>query len=262
MFGIRTVIREKSALAGRRALALAVLPLCLAIAPAWGADPAADRSEVPLRFAKGKSSTVITGRIEGRRYIDHTLRAAAGQTLTVTLKAGSRSAYFNLLPPGSPDAAMAIGELSDNRFSGLLPDDGVYTIRVFLNRAAARRNAASDYTLEVGAGGTALKPLPAAKDALVPGTRFHAQANVPCAPAYTQVLECRAGVVRRGFDGTATVELGWGDNRKRSILFIKGEAKAADAPQAMKSTRNERGWTVEFDGGERFEIPEPLVFGG
>jgi hypothetical protein len=241
---------------------LLALPLLLFALSSPAADAAAERSEVPVRFAKGKSSTVVTGRIEGRRYIDHTLSAAAGQTLTVRLKAGSRSAYFNLLPPGSPDAAMAIGELSDNRFSGLLPDDGVYTVRVFLNRAAARRNAASDYTLEVGAGGTALKPVSAATDALVPGTRFHARTTVPCAPAYTQVRECTAGVVRRGFDGTATVVLGWGENGKRRILFIKGEARAADAPQAMKAARSERGWTVEFDGGERFEIPEPLVFGG
>lgn len=240
-----------------------LLPLLLFALSAWSADSASERSERPVQFAKGKSSTVITGRIEGRHYIDHTLRAAAGQTLTVTLKAASSSASFNLLPPGSPDAAMAIGELIDNRYSGLLPDDGVYTVRVFLNRAAARRNAASNYTLEVGAGGTALKPVSAAKDALVPGTRFHAQTTVACVPAYTQVRECTAGVVRRSFDGTATVELGWGDTgSKRRILFVTGEAKAADALQAMKSTRNERGWIVEFDGGERFEIPEPLVLGG
>ncbi len=259
MFRIVNAYQQKSSAAVRRAL---VITLLLAIAPVWAASPGDERRVKPVTFAKGKSSATINGRIEGRHYIDHTLRAAAGQTLTVALKAGSRSAYFNLLPPGSPDAAMAIGELSDNRFSGLLPDDGVYTIRVFLNRAAARRNAASDYTLEVGAGGTALKPVSAAKDALVPGTRFHAQATVPCRPAFTQVRECTAGVVRRGVDGTATVELGWGDRGMRHILFIKGEARAADVPQAMKATRNERGWTIEFDGGERFEIPEPLVLGG
>jgi hypothetical protein len=156
MSGIVNAYRQKSAEAVRHAL---VITLLLAIAPAWAASQSDERSVKPVTFAKGKSSATITGHIEGRRYIDHTLRAAAGQTLTVALKAGSRSAYFNLLPPGSPDAAMAIGELIDNRFSGLLPDDGVYTIRVFLNRAAARRNAASDYTLKVGAGGTALKPV-------------------------------------------------------------------------------------------------------
>ncbi|MBK8760152.1 MAG: hypothetical protein IPM03_06915 [Sulfuritalea sp.] len=259
MSGIANPFQKQSAPAARRALAMI---LCLALTPAGAAGTGDERRAKPVVFAKGQTSAVITGRIEGRHYVDHTLHAAAGQTLAVRLKAASRSAYFNLLPPGSPDAAMAIGEFSDNQFSGLLPDDGTYTIRVFLNRAAARRNAASNYGLRVGLGGTALKPLPAAKDALVPGTRFHARATVPCAPAYTQVRECTAGVVRRGFDGTATVELGWDDKRKRRILFVKGEARASDVPQAMRSTRHERGWTIEFDGGERFEIPEPLVMGG
>lgn len=259
MSGIKNAFQQQSAPAARRALAMI---LCLAITPAEAAGTGDEHSAKPVVFAKGQTSTAITGRIEGRHYIDHTLHAAAGQTLTVRLKAASRSAYFNLLPPGSPDAAMAIGEFSDNQFSGLLPDDGIYTIRVFLNRAAARRNAASNYSLKVGVGGTALKPVSASVDAVAPGTRFHARATVPCAPAYTQVRECTAGAVRRGFDGTATVELGWDDKRKRRILFVKGEARAADVPQAMKSTRHERGWTTEFDGGERFEIPEPLVFGG
>ena len=48
----------------------------------------------------------------------------------------------------------------------------------------------------------------------------------------------------------------------RRILFVKGEPKAADVPQAMTFTRNERGWMVTFNGDEHFEIPEPLVFGG
>jgi hypothetical protein len=69
-------------------------------------------------------------------------------------------------------------------------------------------------------------------------------------------------VIRRGFDGTATVELRWDGAGKRRILFIKGEPKAADVFQAMTSTRNERGWKVTFGGDEYFEIPEPLVFGG
>ncbi len=94
------------------------------------------------------------------------------------------------------------------------------------------------------------------------GARFHAQAKVPCAPAYTQVRECTAGVVRRGFDGTATVELRWDKGGQRRILFVKGEPKAADVAQAMTYTRNERGWVVSFGGEENFEIPEPLVFGG
>jgi hypothetical protein len=241
-----------------------VFSVLLALLPwsAWSADAIGDRSVKAIAIPKGKTETVIAGRITGRAYVDHTLQAAAGQTLSVQLNSSHRAIYFNLLPPDSSGAAMAIGEQSGNRFDGLLPDDGVYTVRVFLIRAAARRNESGSYTLKVGAGGTALKPVAASQDALVAGTRFHAAASVKCAPAYTQTRECEVGVVRRGVDGTATVELSWDKTWKRRILFIKGEPKAADVPQPMTFTRSERGWLVSFGGEESFEIPEPLVFGG
>jgi heat shock protein HslJ len=225
-----------------------------------------DRSVKPVRFAKGKTATVIKDRIVGRHYIDYTLRAGAGQRMTVSLKGSNRANYFNLLPPDSSGPAMVRGELLDNKFDGLLPDDGVYTIRVFLYRAAARRNEASDFALSVGVTGVPLKPVSAKTDAVLPGTNYHASTTVPCAPAYTKTRECEALVIRRGFDGTATVELRWTISEtqtgKRRILFVKGEPKAADVPEAMTFTRNERGWKVTFNGDEHFEIPEPLVYGG
>ena len=233
-------------------------------APLPAAAAAADKERMikPVQFAKGTSSAVIRGRITGRQYIDYTLRAAAGQRMTVSLKGSNDANYFNLLPPDSEGPAMASGELLDNRFDGLLPDDGVYTIRVFLYRAAARRGEQSDFTLSVGVTGAPLKPVPAGTDAALPGTRYHASTTVPCEPAFTRTRQCEAFVVRRGFDGTATVELRWDGTWKRRLLFVKGEPKAADVPQAMTFTRNERGWRVMFNGDEHFEIPEPLVFGG
>ena len=219
-----------------------------------------------VRFPKGKTAMVIKDRIVGRHYIDYTVSAFAGQRLRLSLKGSNRANYFNLLPPGSADAAMARGEMLDNRFDGLLPDDGVYTIRVFLYRAAARRNAASDFTLSVGVTGAPLKAVSATIDAVITGTHYHASTTVPCAPAYTKTRECEALVIRRGFDGTATVELRWTisatQSGKRRILFVKGEPKAADVPEAMTFTRDERGWKVTFNGDEHFEIPETLVFGG
>jgi heat shock protein HslJ len=233
-------------------------------APQQAEAAAADNERIvkPVQFAKGKSSAVIRGRVVGRQYIDYTLRAAAGQRMTVSLKGSNGANYFNLLPPDSDGPAMASGELIDNRFDGLLPDDGVYTIRVFLYRAAARRNEASDFTLSVGVTGAPLKPVSAKSDAVLPGTRYHASATVSCEPAYTKTRQCEARVIRRGFDGTATVELRWDGSWKRRILFVKGEPKVADVPQAMTFTRNERGWRVTFNGDEHFEIPEPLVYGG
>ncbi|EXI73650.1 MAG TPA: hypothetical protein PK440_12275 [Candidatus Accumulibacter phosphatis] len=68
---------------------------------------------------------MIRDRVVGRQYIDHELRAGAGRCMTVSLKGSNGATYFNLLPPASHDAAMAIGEQIGNRFDGPLPDDGV-----------------------------------------------------------------------------------------------------------------------------------------
>lgn len=234
----------------------------LQVAAATAANSDRDRVVKLVQLAKGESSTAIHDRIVGRQYIDYQLHAGAGQRMTVSLKRSNLASYFNLLPPDSGDVAMAAGEFIDNRFDGLLPDDGVYTIRVFLYRAAARRNEASDFTLTVGVTGAPLKPLSTKIDAVLPGSSYHASTTVSCEPAYTGTRECEALVTRRGHDGSATVELRWDKNRKRRILFVKGEPKAADVPQAMTFTRNERGWRITFNGDEHFEVPEALVYGG
>lgn len=237
-------------------------------APVFTAGTARDPDRVvkPVHFAKGERDTIIRDRIVGNQYVDYQLHAAAGQRMTLKLKGSNGANYFNLLPPDSDGAAMAIGEFIDNRFEGLLPDDGTYTVRVFLVRAAARRNEASDYTLSVGITGSPLDPVSARVDAVFPGTRYHASTVTQCTPAYTRARECEAYVIRRGFDGTATVELRWqNDNNQemiRRILFVKGEPKAADSFQPMSFIRHERGWRVSFNGDEHFEIPEPLVYGG
>lgn len=233
-------------------------------APLRAAADASDKDRLvkPVQFGKGRSSTVIRERIVGRQTIDYQLQAGAGQRITVSLKGRNGANYFNLLPPDSPDAAMAIGEQIGNRYDGMLADDGLYTIRVFLMRSAGRRNESGEFTLSIGITGAPLEPVPAKADALLPGTRYHARATTQCEPLYSKARECEALVVRRGFDGTATVELRWDAGRKRRILFVKGEPKAADSAQRLTFTRNERGWRVSFGGEEHFDIPEALVFGG
>ena len=236
--------------------------MTLLVSSTWATAADNERTVKQVQLPKGKNSTNISGRIRGHRYIDYRLRAGAGQMMKVSLKGSNNANYFNVLPPESSDAAMAIGEFGGNRFDGMLPDDGVYTIRVFLMRSAARRNQSSDYVLSVAIEGKPLPPTAAKVDAMIPGTRYHASSIVPCEPAYTQARECEALVIRRGHDGTATVELRWDKAWKRRILFVKGEPKVADVPQAMTYTRNERGWKVTFNGDEHFEIPEPMLYGG
>ncbi len=232
------------------------------VGAAASADP--DRRTERVYFAKGATSTVIKGQIKGYHYIDYQVRAGAGQTLSVEMQTGNGANYFNILPPGSSDVAMFVGSMSiGNRFSGVLPTDGDYVIRVYQMRNAARRNESARFTLTLDVSGQALAATPAAEDALIPGTPFHASAKVVCTvPFAPTVKECDAFVIRRGFDGTATVEVRWGEGMKRRILFVRHEVVAADSPEPTVSERRRDFTIVRFGGDERFEIPEALVTGG
>jgi hypothetical protein len=102
-----------------------------------------------IQFQKGATSATLKGKIKGDQIVDYQLRAGLGQSMVVIFKPSNRSAYFNVMPPGS-DEAIFVGSTYGNRFEAALPADGVYTIRVYLMRNAARRNETANYTLEVG----------------------------------------------------------------------------------------------------------------
>jgi hypothetical protein len=232
-------------------------------APCPMADARPQSGASTVVFANGATRSVIKGRLSGRKSIDYLVRAAAGQALEVSLDASNRMTYFNILPPGSTGEAMFAEGGGERQFDGKLPADGVYTIRVYLIRAAARRNERSSFTLSAALSGKALPPVLAKVDALIPGTPYHAQATIKCEPAYTQTRSCEAFVIRRDFEGTATVEIRWDQGRKRHILFVKGTPTVADVPMPMRFTKDAQGnVTIDFDGQDRFEIPEALVVGG
>ncbi|MGB7501669.1 MAG: hypothetical protein WBM25_04660 [Azonexus sp.] len=241
-------------------VAVALLLVPPVVAPAAVAD--LGRTEY-VQFARGAISTVIKGQVKGDHYIDYQVRASAGQALSVELKTSNASSYFNINPPGSGDVAMFIGSTSGDRFSGVLPADGDYRIRVYLMRNAARRNELANFTLTVGVTGQPLAATPAAKDALISGTPFHASAKLACVPPFASgIKECEAFVIRRGFDGTATVEVRWGDGLKRRILFVKGKVVAADSPESMTAVRTGDVSIVSFGSDERYEIPDAFLSGG
>lgn len=150
-----------------------------------GVPVAGEITSQPVQFAKGQSSATITGKIKGYQGIDYTLRAKAGQTMSVQLKTVHDANYFNILPPGSNDTAIFIGSISGNEWMGALPTDGEYKIPVYLMRSAARRHESATYTLTVGITGT---PRPSdlgmapAGDARVEGTPYHATGPLPSSP--------------------------------------------------------------------------------
>lgn len=158
---------------------------------------------------------------------------------------------------------MFVGSTSGVAATMMLPDDGVYVVRVYLMRNAARRKETSNYTLTVGVTGKPLAPLAAAKDALIPGTKFHASAPMQCTPPFeSKPQPCEAFVTRRGVDGTATVEVRTQNAMRRRILFVAGAPVASDSDEAMAHSRDGDRTVVKFGADERYDLPDALIQGG
>jgi hypothetical protein len=124
------------------------LALCLAV-PA-----SAEIKTSTVNFSRGKTSTTLIGNLKGDLTRDYVVSGKAGETLSVTMTTSNKSAYFNILPPGSTDEAIFIGSTSGNSFRGALSDTGAYKVRVYLMRNAARQNQSAVFTLKIGLSGT------------------------------------------------------------------------------------------------------------
>jgi hypothetical protein len=105
-----------------------------------------------------------------------------------------------------------------------------------------------------------------AQDALVPGTKFHATGNIPCARYAGQPMnQCRFGVVREG-QGNGAVTVFWPDGGNRVIFFENGtpaffDQSEADGDARMTVGQNADLFTVTI-GAQRFEIPDAVINGG
>jgi len=134
--------------------------------------PLSGRAEVPrvmtVHFPPGSETTEVTGRVAGREMASYRVGAEAGQRLGVTLDPTNGATYFNVYAPGSRpgDAALAASGLTGpmvpdlNRFDGVLPASGNYTVTVYMMRSAARRGEVSDFRLRLRLSG-ALADVPA-----------------------------------------------------------------------------------------------------
>jgi hypothetical protein len=241
---------------------IATLALAAVLGLGAASAQADDIRRVEVHFPKGATGATLKDRLKGDETVDYRLSARTGQTMTVTMKTDNASAYFNVLPPGSQGEAVFIGSTSGERYEGALSADGVWTIRVYLMRNAARRDEVARYTLDVAVA-AATAP---ASDARVAGTDFHATGEIPCAVgAGAPMGSCRFGVTRGGA-GAAMVTVFRPDGRRRTIIFEGGEAVGADIAQsegdiAFKASRAGDLTTVTV-GAERYEVPDAAPFGG
>ncbi len=222
----------------------------------------------PLQFAKGASSATVKGTLKGDRIIDYKVRARAGQTMSAAMKTSNPSNYFNVMPPGSSGEALFTGSSGGDEWTGPLPADGEYTVRVYLMRNAARRNESARYTLTVGitgaATGAAASALGAAPagDAKVKGTPYHATGQVPCSlgEAAAASAQCTFGVIR-GKPGYAEVHVTPAGGLKRVLTFA-GPKVSSEAGSKVKAGKQGDTWSIEVNDYEHYQIPEAMIFGG
>ncbi len=89
-----------------------------------------------VKFEPGNFGTMVSGTITGDAYFDYSLGAKAGQEMFAELQVsdtnGNGVIYFNILPPDSDGVAIYNGSIDGNTARIDLPEDGNYTIRVYL----------------------------------------------------------------------------------------------------------------------------------
>jgi hypothetical protein len=138
--------QEKTMWTKLRSLVLAVLVTTSFIGLALA------QSNLPtqhVKFSKGSSSATVKGVIKGDVPRDYVLGAHAGQTMSVKLATKS-NLYFNVLPPGSEEA-LFVGsmETDGTTWSGELPTEGDYRIRVYAMGAAKKGNHPFTCTISI-----------------------------------------------------------------------------------------------------------------
>jgi hypothetical protein len=111
--------------------------LAAAMLTAFTTGPVLAQMTADVKFKSGNYGTMVSGTVTGHEYFDYTLGAKRGQEMFVELKVngtnGDGTAYFNILPPGSDGVAIFNGSTSADGIARIkLPEDGTYTIRVYL----------------------------------------------------------------------------------------------------------------------------------
>jgi hypothetical protein len=226
------------------------------------AAPAAARQQTNVVFGPGRHTVTLTGAIKGDADHGYLIAARAGQLLTVDFKPTNASAYINVIAPDSTGEALFVGSSGGNHFAAPVPADGSYRVLVYLMRNAARRNEVARYTLRIDLRDASAAAMSAASDALVPGTRYHATAEITCTTsAGGRPGPCKAGVVRRA-GGTTTIELTTPDGGHRRIFFTNGQATGSDAAAGLEVLRQDDLQIIRIGAIEVYRVPDAFVGGG
>lgn len=215
-----------------------------------------------VTFEKGHTAITIADKIKGGQTIDYVLHAKEGQNVKIALKTNHGANYFNVLPPGSNGEAIFIGSSGGTHWTGNLPLDGEYRVRVYLMRSAARRNETASYALTINITGTSQTSAlgqASAMDVKVRGTPFHATGLLPCIMGKEMPVQCEFGVIR-GAQGNAEVNITRRGGLKRILTFI-GDKVTTNPGEKIRTAKYGDDWSVEINDYEHYTIPEAVIFG-
>jgi len=239
------------------------LLVAAAIALAAAAFPSsAEIISRPVQFKRGTNAVTLVSSLKDGQAIDYKVRARAGQTLGVRLRSRHQGVNFNILPPAADGVAIFTGSTAGRAWSGSVPADGVYTVRTYLMRSAARRNEAAKFTLTIDRSGSPAATGARAGDARVKGTPYHATGKLPCslgdAPAGS--AQCAFGVIR-GKSGDAEVHV-TSPEGVRQVLLFSGGTVGAKGEARVNASKHDDEWRIDLNDNEHYRIPEAVISGG
>ncbi len=234
------------------------LPLALALAVAATPLFADDRiTEARVTFAAGASSASITGSITGDEIRDFIFGARGGQTMEVRFTADTTSADFHILPPGSDPTALDLGSPGAAAWSGKLPYDGDYRVRVFHFRGPADNGVTTRFGIEVAISGAPDPDAPAAP-AFGPA-EVDAESALPCGGdnAAFGGPTCAAKILRYSDGATSWIQRPDGTAR---ILYWQEAGFSTDSAEAVSAARDGDNWVVRV-GEEVYRVPDAWLTG-
>lgn len=149
----------------RRAWRFCVFALSLSVGASL-AEGVAVAQAPPVEFVQlspGGAALTQSGLLDSRTRDDqaYVFRGTAGQVLEVELRSSNPDVSFDVAPAGTGSALVTSSITGENHWTGRLPSTGDYTVRVYLQRSAARRGVTATYWLSLGL--RAATPAPASR---------------------------------------------------------------------------------------------------
>lgn len=129
-------------------LPLLLLSLMAAMAASRGDVHHSERIRFPDEGYLSQGATTVSASISGHESVTYLLEARTGQSLSIRLSSNNAHSNLRITAPAAP-RALHNGTGSNPKYSGVLPRDGTYRIRIFLDPAAADKEEIAKYSLNI-----------------------------------------------------------------------------------------------------------------